>query len=59
MLVDSSGSMKPLARPDGDAVAFPGLAALAGLELDDARLGQHLAFDVAPAASACAASSAR
>ena len=33
-------------QADGDAVASPGLAPLAGPELDDARLGEHLAFDV-------------
>ena len=46
MLVDSSGSMKPLARPMAMQLLLPGLAALAGPELDDARLGEHLAFDV-------------
>ena len=33
-------------KADGNAVAVPGLAALARPELDDARLGEHLAFDV-------------
>ena len=46
MLVDSSGSMKPLDKSDGDAVASPGLAPLSGPELDDARLDERLAFDV-------------
>src|SRR6188768_1005797 len=33
-------------QADGDAIAFPCLAALAGPELDDARLGEHLALYV-------------
>ena len=45
MLVDSSGSMKPLARPM--AMQFVArLAPLARAELDDARLREHLALDV-------------
>src|SRR3954463_2854631 len=35
---------EPAGQTDGDAVAAPGLAALARPEFDDARLGEHLAF---------------
>ena len=46
MLVDSSGSMKPLERPIDDHVLVPGLQPPAGLELEQPRLEQRLAFEV-------------
>ena len=47
MLVDSSGSRKPLARPMRDAVALPRLHAATGAKLQQTRFAQRLAVEPA------------
>ena len=46
MLVDSSGSTKPLDRPERDDVAIPGELAPPGGEGEVARLGERLALEI-------------